>query len=666
MPSPDTALSQLQETLNLAKQYDEEELDEIGQKLVEYFDEDLASREDWETQNDEWMKLASQLIENKSYPWENAANVKYPLLSTAALQFHARAYPALVNDSNLVKVKTYGRDIDGSKAGKASRIGQFMSYQLLEEMDEWQEDMDRLLYLVPILGLAYKKSYYSPSKMRNVSELVLPRDLIINYHADNFERATKTHRIWMDQNELLEYQRAGIFLDIDIPNPQYREHEGIADDILKIQPVDREEDLPYEILECHTWWDLDDDGYKEPYTITVDHDSKKVLRIVARYATDSVTSNPVTGEIIKIDPIEHFTMFPFLPNPESKIYTLGFGSLLGPLNKAVNTLTNQLIDAGTLANLQGGFLGKGVRARGGVIKFKPGHWQQVQSTGDDLKKGIFPLPVKEPSNVLFQLLGMLIQSGERLASVKDIMVGENPGQNQPYATTVAVLEQGLKVFVGIYKRLYRALGKEYKKLFRLNFVFLDENKYFNLLDTGDTASVGREDFDPSNYDVSPNSDPNIVSEAQKMMKAQSLLQKMAAGLPLNPVLVTRQVLEAEGHEDIEELMQAPPPQPDFETKLKMDEFQHRSHLEALEFDLKVANTQYEAMKDFAQAMSHLAKAAATEAGIDREDIKSMVETLLKQEDSLTKRISAIGQIQSQKEQQQNTGEPSPTGGQGET
>lgn len=649
-------LNQMQETTNLVDAYDDSTLDEMGMKLVEDFDEDLESRSDWEEQNDEWMKLASQLVETKTYPWENAANVKYPLLSTAALQFHARAYPALVSDGNLVKVKKFGRDIDGSKTKKANRISEYMSYQLLEEMPEWQEDMDRLLYLVPILGLAYKKTFYSVSKGRNVSELVLPRDLVINYHADDFERATKTHRFWMDQNELLEYQRGGIFRDIDISDPAYREHDGIGDDILKINPSDRADALPYEILECHTWWDLDNDGYKEPYTITVDHDSKKVLRIVARYASDGVKTHPVTGEIIKIDPIEHFTMFPFLPNPESKIYTLGFGSLLGPLNKAVNTITNQLIDAGTLANLQGGFLGKGVRVRGGVIKFKPGLWQQVQSTGDDLRKGIFPLPVKEPSNVLFQLLGMLIQSGERLASVKDIMVGENPGQNQPYSTTVAVLEQGLKVFVGIYKRLYRALGKEYKKIFRLNYVFLDEQKYFNLLDTGEEQQVGRQDFNPKEYDVSPNSDPNIVSEAQKMMKAQSLLQKMQMGMPLNPVLVTRQVLEAEGHEDIEMLMQAPPPQPDFETQLKMDELQHRKQMEQMEFQLKVANTQYEAMKDYAQSLAHLAKAAATEAGIERDDIKAMVDAIMAQESAVTQRISAIGQLQAKQEQQKKESE----------
>jgi len=519
-----------------------------------------------------------------------------------------------------------------------------------------------LLYLVPILGLAYKKTFYSPSKERNVSELVLPRDLIINYHAEDFERATKVHRFWMDQNELLEYQRSGLFRECNLQAPQYREHEGVVDEITKIQPTDRDDDIPYEILECHTWWDLDEDGYKEPYIITVDHDSRKVLRIVARYASDGVKINPVSGEIVKIEPIEHFTMYPFLPNPESKIYTLGFGSLLGPLNKAVNTITNQLIDAGTLANLQGGFLGKGVRVRGGVIKFKPGLWQQVQSTGDDLRKGIFPLPVKEPSNVLFQLLGMLIQSGERLASVKDIMVGENPGQNQPYSTTVAVLEQGLKVFVGIYKRLYRALTSEYKKIFRLNYVFLDDTKYFNVLDTGDEVQVGRTDFNPDDYDVRPNSDPNIVSDAQKMMKAQSLLQKMAAGMPLNPQLVLRQVLEAEGHEDIEMLMQAPPPQPDFETQLKMEEFKHKSQMEELRFQLDVANTQYEAMKDYSQSIVNLAKAAATDAGMKRDDVKAVLDTLVAQEDSLTKRISAIGQVQAKQEQMKQKQESGPTGG----
>jgi len=636
------------ESKNIAEQLDDETLTLIGTKIVQYYEDDLDSRRNWEDNNDEWMKLATQVLEDKNTPWPNAANSKYPLLSTAALQFHARAYPALVNEPNLVKTKVVGDpDPQGIKRGKANRISQYMSYQVLEEMEHWQEDMDRLLYILPITGLAYKKTYYSPNRQTNVSELVLARDLVINYYATDFERARKTHRIELSRNELIEYQNMGIYMDIEIEDPDVRSHNGVEDEITGLTQTGDAES-PHEILECHCWWDLDDDGYEEPYIITVDHDSQKVLRIVARYTSDNykVSDN---GDVMKITPTEYFTPYQFIPNPESKIYSIGFGSLLGPLNSSINTLLNQLTDAGTLSNMQGGFLAKGVRVRGGAIRFKPGQWIQVQSTGDDLRKGIFPMPVREPSSVLFNLLSLLIQSAENLASVKDIMVGDSPGQNQPYATTAAVLEQGMKVFVSIYKRIYRSLTQEYKKLFKLNSIYLDEKKYFNLLDTQAVMPIGRSDFDISSFDVIPGADPSIISEAHRMIKAQSLMEKLMAGFPLNPSMVLRRVLEAEGHEDIEELMQTEPPQPDFETQLKMQEFEHRRLMDAKEHELKVANTQYEAMKDYAQAVANLAKAQSTQVGTENNQVQSAIDVMAKQEQMLNERLQAIANLKQMEE-----------------
>lgn len=651
-------LREITETTNLAEEMHDDWLDEIGKEVVELYEDDLDSRGEWDEQNDEWMKLASQVIEEKSTPWPGASNVKYPLLSTAALQFHARSYPALVKDGDIVKVKKLGEDPDGMKQSRANRVSKYMSYQLLEEMEDWQEEMDRMLYILPIVGLCYKKTYFSPFKNRNVSDLVLPKDLVVDYYAEDFERARKTHRMWVDQNEMKEYQNSGIYRECELADPLFKEHNGSVDDVHGISPSTRDENKPFEILECHYWLDLDMDGYREPYIVTVDHDSQKVLRIVPRFYPESVEWG-IDDKVIKITPIEYFTAYKFLPNPESPIYSLGFGSLLGPTNSVINTLINQLTDNGTLNNLGGGFLGKGVKIRGGAIRFMPGEWKQVQSTGDDLRKGIFPMPIQQPSNVLFQLLGLMIESGERLAAVKDIMVGESPGQNQPYATTAAVLEQGLKIFVSIHKRIFRSLTQEYRKLYDLNRVYLDPVMYFNVLDTGEDAEVLRADFDNTDLNILPSADPTVISEAQKALKADSLLQKMAMGLPLNPVLVTRLALEAEGHENIDELMQAPPPQPDFETQLKMEEFAHRQQMEMAQHELNVANTQYEAMKDFAQAVAHLAKAAATESSIERDDIKALVDSLVAQESALTQRLATIGQLKQQEQQNKEEKEKPP-------
>lgn len=647
--TPDVGMvNKILETSNIAESLDEDLLDSIGKDTLDLYKDDLESRSDWEEKHEQWLKLATQVQEDKTYPWPGASNSKYPLLSTAALQFHARAYPALVNDPLLVKVKVLGKvDEQGFKRKRANRVSQYMSYQLLHEMEDWQDDMDRLLYILPITGLAFKKTYYSQNKQNTVSELVLARDLIINYYAEDFEKARKTHRIWLSKNEVKEYQNMDIYLDVELQDPERRDHHGVGDEITGLSQAG-EDDAPHEILECHRSLDLDDDGYEEPYIVTIDHDSQKVLRIVPRYTADNVITDQI-GNILKIIPTEYFTQYSFIPNPESKIYSLGFGSLLGPLNSSINTLLNQLTDAGTLSNMQGGFLSKGVRVRGGALRYKPGQWMSVQSTGDDLRKGIYPMPVKEPSNVLFSLLQMLIQSGERLASVKDIMVGENPGQNQPYSTTVAVLEQGMKVFVSIYKRIYRALGKEYQKVYRLNSYYLDEKKYFNVLDTGQDQVTGKGDFTSEGLDILPGADPSILSEAHAMAKAQSLQEKLMQGFPLNPEMVLRKVLESEGHEDIDQLMQAPPPQPDFKTDLEMKKFEHTQRLESAEHELKVANTQYEAMKDYAQAVSALAKAAATEDQGERDQIQQVLDGIIKQQEVYTNRIQAITSLKQAEE-----------------
>lgn len=647
-------VNMLLESTNIAESLSADELRDIGDTCISNYEDDLDSRSDWEDANDEWLKLAAQTMETKNYPWPNASNVKYPLLATAALQFHARAYPALIPDSRIVKTRVMGKDDEQqTKRKRAERVANHMSYQLLHVMDGWQEDMDRMLYILPIIGVAFKKTYFSPSKGHNVSELIAPQDLVVNYFAKDFNKARKSHRMYMSKNEVIELQNQGIYRDVSLALPEDKQHDGVVDELAGLTPSIPDEDMPYEIIEQHTLLDLDADGYQEPYIVTVDRESQEVLRIVARYESENVVVDE-SENVIKITPTEYFTHYSFIPNPDSKIYSLGFGSLIGPTNSAINTILNQLLDAGHLSNLQGGFLGKGARVRGGRLSFRPGEWKAVQATGDDLRKSIYPMPVREPSSVLFQLLGLLIQSGERLASVKDIMVGENPGQNQPFSTTVAVMEQGMKVFVSIYKRVFRSLDKEYKKLYRLNHMYLNEEDYFMILDTGEEETAGRADYDGSDKDIIPGADPSSISEAHKMMKADSLLQKMAAGLPLNPMIVTRAVLEAEGHENVNELMNVPQPQPDFETQLKMQEFDHRRRMEEARLELDMANTKHEAMKDFAQAMSHLAKAEATSQSIEREDIAQMVDLAMRQEQEVTSRLQAIGNIMSAEKKETET------------
>jgi len=539
------------ELANLAEELDEHELDEIGSRVVKGYETDKLSRSKWEKEVEEWTKLASQVREERTFPWPGASNIKYPLLSTAAMQFSARAYPSLLPaNGQVVKSEVIGYDPQGQKAQRAERVSKFMSYQLINKMESWEEDMDKLLLMLPIVGTIFKKTYWDPVSKENCSEVILPKDLVVNYWTKEIEQADRiTHVIRMAERQLREKQLAGVFMDIELPDPIASVDANIMYD---------DDTTPYVILEQHTYLDLDEDGYEEPYIVTVEKESRKVLRIAARFDNESVEMNN-KGEVSRIVPIQYFTKYGFIPNPDGGFYDIGFGLLLGPINESINTLINQLVDSGSISNLQSGFIGKGLRIKMGEGRFRPGEWKAVNATGDDLKKQIFPLPVREPSTVLFQLMGSLVSSGKELASIAEIFVGKMPGQNTPATTTMATVEQGMKVFTAVYKRIYRSLKKELKKLYRLNGIYLNPNTYVEILD----AAVGPEDFKQEGYDICPAADPTAVSQTEKLVKAQGLMEMLALGT-LDPMKVTERVLEAQEQPNWQELIaqpKQPPPDP---------------------------------------------------------------------------------------------------------
>ena len=594
--------------VNLAEQLDQSMLDSIGSDLVEQVEIDEDSRKEWMETNKEWLKLASQVREEKSFPWPGASNVKYPLLTIASMQFHARALPNLVNSAEPVKTRVIGRDPDGVKRERGNRVSKYMSYQILEGMDDWMDEMDRLLFILPMTGICYKKTFFSEVDGMVKSSVVLPNDLIVNYHARSFKRARMTQVIYKDSNEILELQRKGIYSDVDVVEQETEQmNRNARDDILEIHPIDGSDMDAQLLYESHCFLDLDEDGYKEPYIVTLTK-TGKVLRIVARWSNENIQYND-RGEVARIEPEEYFTPYIFMPDPSSAVSGLGLGSVLGPLNESVNTITNQLIDAGTLSNMQGGFLGRGIRMKGGAMRFRPGEWKIVNSTAEDISKSIYPMPVKEPSGTLFNLLSLLIESGERVSAVSDMMVGENPGQNQAATTTMAVLEQGLMVFSTIQKRIHRALAREYKNLLHLYSIYLNEDDYNavldeTLLEDGEYYTVA--DFNETDMDIRPASDPAIVSQAQRSVKSQALIEKLSLGMPLNVQEVTRRTLEAEEHEDIDVLMDVPAPQPDPQIELDRAKFQH-------EAEMAMQNSQRETVKVRAQAIKDLSGAALNDA-----------------------------------------------------
>jgi chaperonin GroES len=602
MNSQDTEqpLAKMLDSINIAESLDEDELNKIGKDAFAGYDLDFQSRTDWEKSLDQWTDLAKQVVKPKTYPWPKASNIKYPLLSTAAMQFAARAYPSLLPSSGkIVNSKPVGKDPQGQKTQVAEAISTYMSIQLLEEMDGWEEDMDKLLIMLPIIGTMFKKTYWDALKEKPCSHIVMPKNLVVNYWTRNLKDSERISEIMeVSPRKLKERQQAGLWLDIDLGRAPQPVTKSPA-------PVVVDETTPFTIIEQHTFLDLDKDGYSEPYIVTFHKESHKVLRIVARFDEKSIEMTD-KGKIKRIVPTQYYTKFGFIPNPDGGFYDIGFGVLLGPLNESVNTLINQLLDSGHLSTLQSGFIGKGLRLRMGETRFQPGEWKAVNSTGADLKQQIVPLPTKEPSNVLFQLMGSLITSGKELASVAEIFVGKMPGQNTPATTTMATIEQGLKVFTAVYKRLYRSLTEEFLKLARINNIYLDPATESGIAG----VQINPGDFDIDQHKIFPNADPTAISQTEKLMKAQGLMELLQTGV-LDPVKVVTRVLDAQEQPNWQELLnqqvaqtgQLPPPPPDpklLETQAKVQAIQQKSEIDQQNLAFKQSMEQRDAQ--FKQAM----------------------------------------------------------------
>ncbi|MGL5076715.1 MAG: portal protein, partial [Waterburya sp.] len=454
------------------------------------------------------------------------------------------------------------------------------------------------------------------------SDLILPCDFVVNYWTKTLEESErKSQMIYLSEREVEERKRLKIYLDLDLPSPPTVITNG------ENGPVD--ETLPYCFVEMHSFYDIDDDGLAEPYVITFERTSGKVVRITPRYEPKDVVV--VDKKIVQYKPIEYFTKFGFIPNPEGGFYDIGFGHLLGPLNEAVNTILNQLIDAGTLSNLQAGFIGKGLRVKMADEPFRPGEWRAVNAMGDDIRKQLVPLPVKEPSAVLFQLLGMLINSGKELASVAEIFVGKMPGQNTPATTTMATIEQGMKVFTAIYKRLYRAMTKEFKKVFLLNSKYLNFNEYVAVLD----ETVDPKDFDNSSYDICPGADPVVASQQEKLAKAMALAELIPLGV--DPTQVLMRILEAQEQPNWEKLIpgmeQTGQPQIPQKPDPVQLEMQAKQQADAAQFQLKA---QEMAFKSELSARDQMFKQQMEAASQRQEANHKQIMNRLEQQSALAK------------------------------
>lgn len=625
--SGEQILAQIMSLPNIAQQLEDGEpgrLAEIATKVCAEYEIDAESRKPWLEKIGEALKLAMLTAEQKDYPFEKASNVKYPLLTTAALQFNARAYPAIVTPDKVAKCKVRGRDPQGLKAARGERVSEHMSDQLLHEMPEWEADTDRILVMTPIVGSVFRKIWYDPAVKRNVSRLVTADNLVVNYRAPSLEAAPRiTELLRLYPYEIEERIRAGRFLEFDYENVSKGDLPGA--ELSKDQSADTEDDsAPHLFLEQHRLLDLDEDGYPEPYIVTVHQGTQKIVRIVANFDADTVTIAP-DGRVASIRRQNYFVHYQFMPNPEGGFYALGFGWLLGSTNETINSTLNQLMDAGHQANMQGGLISSVLGIKEKAIKIKRGEFRVVNTSGP-INQAVMPIDFPEPSAVLFNLLGLLIDMGKEVAAVKDVLTGEGQGKNASPTTTMALIEQGLQVFTSIYKRIHRTLRAELAIIGRLNFQNVTREEYVNFFD--DPSVDPQADYNSKDMDILPVSDPQSVTKMQKLAKAQLVLESSKDNPMVNQEEALRRFYEAADVEDIDKLI-VPPPEPDPE------EIAFMEAVKKLGLQEQVAKIN----KTIADTLKSIADAEAAEEGTQL-SYYDMVMRALGQEHSMEQELNA--------------------------
>ena len=508
--------SQIPFDANLAEYIDEDDLGKLSSDLVNDFEGDKDSRKDWEDTYIKGLDMLGFKYEDRTQPFEGASGVVHPLLAESVTQFQAQAYKELLPPSGPVRTQIIGQ-VTPEVEDQAERVKEYMNYQITHVMKEYDPEMDQLLFYLPLSGSAFKKVYWDSLLKRCVSKFISSEDLVVNYLATDLEQAHRvTHCVKMTSNELRKLQVSQFYRDIPITSGSVDTTSEVQEKVNELQGVTPaptgSDDDEHMILEMHVDADVpgfeDQSGVKLPYIITIDQFSTKILSIRRNYKEGDVNFKK----------IQYFTHFKFLPG--LGFYGFGLIHMLGGLSRTATSVLRQLIDAGTLANLPAGFKARGMRVRDHDQPLQPGEFRDVDVTGTSIKESLLPLPYKEPSATLFQLLGFAVDAGKSFAAIADMKMGEGNEQN-PVGTTLALLERGTKVMSAIHKRLYYAQREEFQLLARCFQMYTPPEYPYQVV--GGNRAIKQQDFD-DRVDILPVSDPNIFSMSQRIMLAQQQLQ----------------------------------------------------------------------------------------------------------------------------------------------
>jgi hypothetical protein len=541
---------------NLNELLPEEDTDMIGNQLQNDYMEYKMSRKEWERAYITGLDLLGFKYTNRTEPFQGASGATHPVLAEAVTQFQALAYKELLPADGPVRTMVMGKT-DPQKEMQAQRVKNFMNYQIMDQMQEYESDFDQMLFYLPLSGSTFKKVYYDDLLGRAVSKFVPADDLVVPYTATSLDDAESViHVVKMSENDLRKQMVSGFYSDIELTKPtgtitnELKEKEREVEGVTKSQRVDP----LYTILECHV--DLDLEGFEDlgadgeptgiklPYIVTIEEGSRKVLSIRRNFAPNDPKKNK----------IQYFVHFKFLPG--LGFYGLGLIHMIGGLSRTATAALRQLLDAGTLSNLPAGFKQRGVRVKDDAANIQPGEFKDVDTPGGNLKDAFVFLPYKEPSATLLQLMGIVVQAGQRFASIADMQVGDG-NQQAAVGTTVALLERGSRVMSAIHKRLYVGLKQEFKLLAKIFGESLPAEYPYDVI--GASRSVKATDFD-QRVDILPVADPNIFSMSQRVSLAQEQLRLATSNPQMhNMYSAYRGMYEAIGVKDIDRIL--PPPAP---------------------------------------------------------------------------------------------------------
>ena len=534
---------------NLAELLPEEVLNPLGSELVQNYQEYKASRKDWEDSYAKGLDLLGFKYETPSQPFQGASGATHPVLAEAVTQFQALAYKELLPADGPVRTRIIGMP-SPQKNDQAERVKEFMNYQLMDVMKEYEPEFDQMLFYLPLSGSSFKKVYYDDLLGRTVSKFVPADDLIVPYNATSLDDAEAViHRIKMSENDLRKQQVGGFYRDVELPRPMNMETEVEKKErMLEGTKRNFNEDI-YTLLEFHVNLDLvgfedrgpdgEITGIKLPYIVTIEEGSRDIL---------SIRRNYEIGDDKK-QKIPYFVHFKFLPG--LGFYGFGLIHMIGGLSRTATTALRSLLDAGTLSNLPAGFKMRGIRIRDDAQSIQPGEFRDVDAPGGNIKDSFMTLPFKEPSATLLQLMGVVVSAGQRFASIADLQVGEG-NQQAAVGTTVALLERGSRTMSAIHKRIYTALKNEFKLMARVFKLYLPNEYPYDVV--GGQRMIKQQDFDDK-IDIIPVADPNIFSQAQRISIAQTELQLASSNPQLHNLYAAyRNMYEALGVKNIDTIL----------------------------------------------------------------------------------------------------------------